>query len=34
MANGENRAEGERLARNAAGVAYAGGADTVNDFYS
>ena len=34
MTDGENRAEEERLARNAAGVAYAGGADTVNEFYS
>jgi hypothetical protein len=34
ISDGENRAEEERLARNAAGVAYAGGADTVNEFHS
>ena len=34
MADGENRAEEEKLARNVAGVAYAGGADTVNELYS
>jgi hypothetical protein len=32
MSDGENRAEEEIIARNAAGVAYAGGADTVNEF--
>jgi hypothetical protein len=34
MADGETCAEEEKLARNPAGIAYAGGADTVNEFYS